>query len=40
MCEVGTLLTHNGTDAVWNHCVTELTSAWQYVVTCDGRRRR
>ena len=40
MCEVGTRLTHNGTDAVANLCMTEQTSTWQYTVTSDGRRRR
>ena len=38
MCEVGTLLTHNGMDAVSNLCVTQYTSAWQYAVTGDSRR--
>ena len=40
MCEVGTLLPHNGTDAVSKPCVTEKTSSWQYVATGDGRCRR
>ena len=40
MCEVETLVTHNGTDAVSNHCVIEQTLAWLRTVTGDGRRRR
>ena len=40
VCEVGTLLTHHGTEAVLNLCVTEKSSAWQCAVTGDGRRRR
>ena len=40
MSEVGTLLSHNETDAVSNLCVTEPTSAWQYAVTGGTYSRR
>ena len=40
MCEVETLLTHDGAGAVSNLCAEEWTSAWQYAVTGDVRRRR
>ena len=39
MCEVGAVLTHDGTDVESNLCVAELTSAWQYAGTGDGRGR-
>ena len=39
VCEEGTLLTHDGTDAVSNFCVAKWTSAWQYAGTGDDRRR-
>ena len=39
MCEVGTVLTHDGTDVEPNLCVALWTSAWQYAGTGDGRGR-
>ena len=39
LCEVWTLLMHDGTDNESNLCVAEWTSVWHYAGACSGRRR-